>query len=152
MIQHDLIIKWWQSHGYTNWRRNIGNVFMLPGSFEEQDERHYKIKHGKTVLLSPINWRSVGAPTEEEHMRKEAKEEMDIVDPAALDVVVDGVQMRDSCERIDTPMFKLHGEYAVSDGYWMLLNLDKGKHRIDTFGSCRAGKIKRKMGYDLEVV
>ena len=129
-------------------------TYMLPGSFQEEDARkHYKIAADKTILLSPINWLSTGKQEEEVEMRKAAKDEIDIINRDAIDVTIDGKQMRDSCERIDTPLFRLPDrQYAVSDGYWLFLRLEKGEHMVDTFGSCRAGQVKRRMGYDLEII
>ena len=65
----DWVVKWWQSWGYADWRRNRGDVFMVPAKMQNDDtkERSFKINKDKPILLSVINW--IGPDL------KEAKEE-----------------------------------------------------------------------------
>jgi hypothetical protein len=62
-------------------------------------------------------------------------------------------QLGDQCQRVSTDVFSfgLRGQEALSDGYWLLLNLEKGKHTLSSFGSCRSGKIQIAMDYVLDV-
>ena len=80
----DWVVKWWQSWGYADWRRNRSDVFMIPAKMQNDDikERSFKINKDKPILLSVINW--IGPDL------KEAKEEIDIVAKERLDVSLDG--------------------------------------------------------------
>jgi len=142
------IVKWWQSYNYTGWRRNLGDVFMVPAKMQNQDikERSFKIKKNKAILLSVINW--IGSDL------NEAKNEIDIVAKEKLDVNLDGKPIDEHSCRVVTPFFKLYGEQRVSDGYWLFFKpevLEKGTHKIDSYGSCRSGKIQIAMDYNLNI-
>ena len=154
-----MAVKWWQSYDYTGWRRSRGSVFMIPGKTQDRDlkGRSYKVNKGKAILMSPINWISFDdAGVTEQSMRNAAKEEIDIVNKDTIDVTLDGnQQMRDYCYRAVTPFFKVQGRKAISDGYWLFLKpnaLTKGNHTIDSFGSCRSGKIQIAIDYHLDIV
>jgi hypothetical protein len=153
------VVKWWQSYDYAGWRRNLGSVFVIPSKIhnENLNERSYKVKKDKALLLSPINWISFDDNGKsEESMRNIAKEEIDIVSKDTLNVLLDGKeQMREYCCRVSTPLFKLHERKAVADGYWIFLKPDvlpKGNHTISSFGSCRSGKIQIEIDYHLNII
>jgi len=144
----DWVVKWWQSWGYADWRRNRGDVFMVPAKMQNDDikERSFKINKDKPILLSVINW--IGPDL------KEAKEEIDIVAKERLDVSLDGTQIGQDSSRILTPFFRLRGKDYVSDGYWLFFKpnvLEEGRHEISSYGSCRSGKIQIAMNYHLSI-
>lgn len=144
----DWVIKWWLSYDYTGWRRNMGEVFMVPAKKQNEDidERSFKINKKKAILMSVINW--IGGDL------KEAKDEIDIVAKDQLDVTVDGEQISQHSCRILTPFFKTYGENRISDGYWLFFkpnSLTEGKHAINSYGSCRSGKIQIAMNYHFNI-
>ena len=114
---------------------------------EPVKRRHYKISRKKAILFPVINW--IGPDLEE------AIKEIDIIEPKAMDVTLDGEQIKQNAVRGLVPEFNYLHRKMSTDGYWIFIkpeSLEKGKHTINSFGSCRAGLIKIEIGYDLDVV
>jgi hypothetical protein len=132
----DWIIKWWQ-------QEDNDNVFLLPGSFEGEPIEHetIQINKNKALLLSPINYIAFG--NNEQKMRHKVKEEIDIIDPKKISVLIDGQQLGPYCSRVSTDIFKLEGAKAIADGYWLFLKpLAAGEYSMTTYGTCRSGQIQ----------
>lgn len=134
----DWIVKWWQ-------QEDNENVFLLPGTFEDTpvENETIEINKNKALLLSPINYIAFGSDNNKQAMKEKVKQEIDIIDPQKLSVVIDGQQLGPYCSRVATDFFKIDGVNALADGYWLFLKpLAEGEHSMTSFGTCRSGQIQ----------
>ena len=134
----DWIVKWWQQDDNEN-------VFLLPGTFEDTpiEKETIEINKNKALLLSPINYIAFG--NNQQLMRQKVKQEIDIIDPQKVSVIIDGQELGPYCCRLATDFFKIEdgGVNALADGYWLFLKpLTEGEHSMTSFGTCRSGQIE----------
>jgi hypothetical protein len=142
------IVKWWRQDDTDN-----DNVYSLLGTFEDTPiiNQTVKINKNKALLLSPINYIAFGH--NEQKMRDKVKEEIDIIEPAKVSVVIDGQELGAHCSRISTDFFELEGTKAIADGYWLFLKpLPQGEHFMTTYGTCRSGQIQISNQQNLVIV
>jgi len=174
--------KWWQwafsiplernpISGYTDENCAInqsGPVWFLPGTAGGVEERNCTIPLGKAILLPILNHGGTLSDTpaarSEQELFSFTKREMDII--SDLEVTVDSVKLNSFQRyRVQSPIFdvvlpenNLFGgspgpTRGASDGYWLFLKpLQKGKHEIESFGSCLAGKVKIGVNYHIVIV
>jgi hypothetical protein len=150
-----------------------GPVWFLAGTTggagsDMMPERNCVIPAGKAVLFPILNYGATFAdePTikSEQELVSLAKREMDIV--STLEVTVDGVKLNGLEKyRVQSPTFEVvlpennlfdgtpGPTKGAADGYWLFLEpLDRGKHKIHSFGSCLAGKVNIGISYDITIV
>ena len=131
-----------------------GPVWFLAGTLGGVAKRSCTIPAEKAILMPILNH---GGTLEELQSEEEllayTTKEMDI--GINLEIIVDGVRLNDLKRyRVLSPFFdvllperSLFGgrpgpTRGISDGYWLFLEpLPKGKHKIDTFGSCLVAKL-----------
>jgi hypothetical protein len=144
-----------------------GPVWFLAGTAGGVAERSCTMPAGKAVLFPILNHGGTLADTpaikSEQELVSLTKREMDVI--SDLEVIVDSVKLNGLQRyRVQSPIFdvvlsenNLFGgtpgpTRGVSDGYWLFLKpLHKGKHKIHSFGSCLAGKIKIGVNYDITI-
>lgn len=133
------------------------NVWFLAGTFGGSAVRKLTIPHGKAILFPVINYESSFADEPSLRTQKELEErckvEIDqIVDmSASLDgkeINIQKHRVQSGCFSVRIPQDNCLGSISgftrmASDGYWLFLKAPSlGSHRLTSFGSCLAGKIK----------
>jgi hypothetical protein len=155
------------SGGYSEQRQDDPNVWFLAGTFGGLVERKCKIPSGKAILLPVINYE---CSFEEEPLITtkiglESKCKSEIDDIKDVSFLIDETPLTDlSLYRIHSPLFSIHlqdnnvlglqpcSTKMISDGFWVFLRpLTIGRHQIRSFGSCRSGKIRIGVTYNLYV-
>lgn len=159
-------VKHMSSHNYAT--KQAGPVWFLAGTDGGFAERKCTIPAGRSILLPILNHGGTLADTpnakSEIDLLGFTNEEMDIV--SELDVVVDNMKLQGlENYRVKSPIFDVvlpennlfdgvpGPTKGASDGYWLFLKpLNKGKHRIQSFGSCRSGRIRIGVDYQILVI
>lgn len=145
-----------------------GPVWFLAGTLGGVVDRNCTIPAEKAILFPILNHGGTLAdsPTfkSEEELLSHTSREMDII--SNLEVAIDNVKLTGLEKyRVRSPIFdvvlpekNLFGgtpgpTRGVSDGYWLFLApLSKGKHKINTFGSCLNGKVMIGVNYDITTI
>jgi hypothetical protein len=144
-----------------------GPVWFLAGTSGGIVERKCTIPKEKAILFPILNYGATFAdePTikSEPELISLAKREIDVV--SDLEVVVDGTKLDDlKTYRVRSPIFNVvlpeNNFFAgrpgptrgVSDGYWLFLKpLQVGEHNLNSFGSCKAGRVSIGVNYQLTI-
>jgi hypothetical protein len=145
-----------------------GPVWFLAGTLGGVVDRNCTIPAEKAILFPILNHGGTLAdsPTinSEEELLSHTMREMDII--SNLEVMVDSVKLSGLEKyRVRSPIFdvvlpekNLFGgtrgpTRGVSEGYWLFLEpLLKGRHKIQTFGSCLNGKVSIGVNYDITTI
>lgn len=144
-----------------------GPVWFLAGTLGGVVKRTCIIPADKAILMPILNHGELAdspVSKSEEELLSYTTKEMDIV--SDLEVTVDDLKLSGlQANRVQTPIFdvvlpekSLFGgtpgpTRGASDGYWLFLRpLRKGKHKINTFGSCLSGKIRIGVNYDITTI
>jgi hypothetical protein len=173
------VARWWQwalsipaeknpvtdTTGENSTINQSGPVWFLAGTLGGVVDRTCTIPAEKAILLPILNYGGTLIDSQsEEELLAYATQEMDI--DINLDIVVDSLKLNDLRRyRVRSPIFdvvlpenNLFGgrpgpTRGASDGFWLFLQpLTKGKHKIHSFGSCLAGKIRIGVNYDITTV
>jgi hypothetical protein len=153
---------------FSETKQTHSDPIFLPGTYDGSTNRTIKIKEGNSVLLPIINVTTsfAEAPhlqSKDELMTFVEKNTNDLLYKEAL---IDGVTLEDVDQyRVRSDFFtftfpknNIYGAKSgqttgISDGYWLFLRpLSTGKHSIQTFGSCLAGKIRIEVKYTIHVI
>ena len=151
---------------FTNRSQNDPNVCFLAGTFGGSVTRKCTLPYGKAILFPVINYEASFADepllSEVHELENKCKEEIDKI--GELSCYVDGQSLNLSEYRIASSAFQIElscenclsakagKTMMASDGYWLFLSpLTHGKHRINSFGSCLAGKIKIGCTFELTI-
>lgn len=133
------------------------NVWFLAGTFGGSPIRKCTIPYGRAILFPVINYEAclVDEPLLINGLQLENKCKEEIDNIGELYCRVDQQEINLTKYRIPSGAFKIEipienclsaeaGETLIaSDGYWLFLQpLPRGKHIIQSFGSCLSGKIK----------
>jgi hypothetical protein len=142
-------------------------VCFLPGSIDVA-VRNCTIPEGKAILLPTINYGATLADEpkikSEFELQMLAKREIDVV--SDLQVNIDGTNLdkleicrvRSSAFDVVLPQNNLFNGIpgktkGTGDGYWLFLKpLSRGKHKISSFGSCLAGRVKISLNLEIEII
>lgn len=155
------IVKFWNTYRHPNFLRNRGPVYCLPGIIPEvekkQRQTHFTIDRKKAILLSPMNFlhftRENDKQTNKDYQKYLCRIRMDNI--GLIDVALDGIDVSDKLVRVATGLFELDYKYvAASDGYWLFLKpntLEKGRHTINSFGTCSSGATKVNTNFVLDI-
>jgi hypothetical protein len=142
-------------------------VWFLAGTDGGFAERRCTVPLGSAILLPILNHGGTLADTL--HVKSEdeliffTNREMDII--SNLEVIVDDAKLVGlERYRVQSPIFDVvlpknnlfNGRpgptKGVSDGYWLFFRpLPRGEHKIHTFGSCLAGKVKIYVDYSIVI-
>jgi hypothetical protein len=142
------------------------NVWFLAGTLGGFATRCCIIPSRRGILFPVINYEASFADEPllktKFELEERCREEMDKI--ADLSLSVDGCPVEIGDYRVSSPAFEIKIERdnclhvrpgltsLASDGYWLFLRpLEKGKHSIESFSSCLAGKIKIGCTYQLEI-
>ncbi len=147
--------------------QNFVDLLFLAGTYGGLAERAICIPSGKALLLPVINYvtsysENPSLKSEEELFSDARSNINDILNKEAS---IDGVILEDLNKyRVTSGIFcvvypeeNIYGikpgqTKAVSDGYWLFLRpMTCGKHYIDTYGSCLAGRVKIEVKYNITV-
>ena len=95
-------------------------------------------------MVPVINWISLSSRKDDSMLELARREIKDTIQTIKSNVPY---------KYIESDYFKLRdGTEAVSCGYWIVRQLDKGSHTIDTFGSCRNGTISLTQKHRIDVL
>ena len=152
---------------YSAENQDETNVWFLAGTFGGLVERRCTIPSGKAILMPVINYECSFAdePLINTDIELERKCKHEIDDIKNISVRIDELDFEDiSYYRICSSLFVVNlkndnilGVAAgftkmISDGYWIFLKpLEVGNHQINSFGSCRSGKIRIGTTYRLHI-
>jgi hypothetical protein len=144
-----------------------GPVWFLAGTVGGVAGRRCTLPEGKAILFPILNYGATFAdePTikSEQELISLVEKEMDVI--SNLEVVIDGEKL-DGLEkyRVRSPIFEVvlpennlfvgrpGPTRGVADGFWLFLEpLQKGRHTVESFGSCLSGKVNIGVNYRLTV-
>ena len=144
------------------------NVWFLAGTLGGFAERTCRVPYGKAIIMPVINYECSFAdePSITTDWELEDKSKREIDDIKDVRVKIDEITLEDlSPFRIRSPLFMINLQEdnilgatsgftkMISDGYWIIVKpLGFGEHQVNSFGSCRSGKIKIATSYKLTVV
>jgi len=146
--------------------QNDPNVWYLAGTFGGSVVRRCNVPKGKAIIFPVINYEASLADepdlSDPKQLEIKCKQEIDNIGRLYCYVdgqIIDLAQYRIACRafKIEIPSdnclsVKSGQTSMASDGYWLFLQpLPRGKHVIQSFGSCLAGKIKIGCDYRLIV-
>jgi hypothetical protein len=147
--------------------KQSGPVWFLAGTLGGVATRRCNIPSEKAILLPVLIHGGTLADSpaikSESELVSRAYKEMDII--SDLEVIIDGFKLEDlQAYRILSPVFDVvlpnsnlfngtPGQTrGASDGYWLFTRpLTKGSHNITSFGSCRSGRVKIGVTYDIMI-
>ncbi len=141
------------------------------GSWQEHSAALLKelaeLPYGKAIVMPVINYECSFADepsiTTDWELGEKSKREID--DIKDVRVKIDEITLEDlSPFRIRSPLFRINLQEGnilgassgstkmISDGYWIIIKpLGFGEHQVNSFGSCRSGKIKIATAYKLTI-
>lgn len=143
------------------------NVWFLAGTFGGSVTRECTIPSGKAILMPIINYECSFAdePLITTHKELELKCKSEIDDIKHLSVIIDESLLNNLVRyRIHSRIFSIDLQdnnilgvksgrtQMITDGFWIFLKpLEIGHHRVNSFGSCRSGKIRIETTYNLVI-
>jgi hypothetical protein len=152
---------------YSEQRQDDPNVWFLAGTFGGHVERKCRIPSGKAILMPVINYECSFAeePLITTKIGLESKCKSEIDDIKDVSFMIDETLLCDlSPYRIRSPLFSIQlqddnvlglepcSTKMISDGFWIFLRpLIIGRYHVRSFGSCRSGKIRIGVTYNLYV-
>ena len=138
------IVKWWNQEQDP---REDG-AFLLFADYDCSMSDTIEIPSKKQgLLISPINFIAIdeSGDRSEKEMIDVVKYEIDIINKNLIRMTFDSMEFGPFCSRVGTGFFTLNdGRKAITDGYWAFIRgpFDPGKHTLNSFGTCRSGKIQ----------
>jgi hypothetical protein len=143
-------------------------VFFLCQTYEGVDSipnRAIKVSAGKVVFMPIINWISVlhNDGENDEELSDTARKRIDAV--ANLEITINHVVINKGLERYraKSPFFEFElpednilglapgHKRAISDGYWLFIQLLGSDMKLASFGSCSSGITKIGVIYNISV-
>jgi hypothetical protein len=143
------------------------NVWFLAGTFGGSANRSCTIPKNKAILFPIINYQCSFADgpsfRTEDDLEERCRLEIDkIVEiSAALDnkpIPTNKYRVHSKCFMVSMPPNNSLGVISgtttmASDGYWLFIEpLPVGMHKLTSFGSCLAGRIRIGCTYDIQII
>jgi hypothetical protein len=143
--------------GFCSESQHDPNVWFLAGTFGGSVKRKCKIPHGKAILFPIINYEcsfeDEPSITTDKELVQRCRVEIDKIGHmyASIDgkkIDVRKYRVNSGCFTINVPSDNCLGASSgprrmASDGYWLFIGPPSiGNHKLTSFGSCLAGKIK----------